>query len=109
MDIDFQNVLQTLKQGITTIAEKDVKNYVSGATADGQAILASLQSDLENWTNELAAGGMSKSDFADLVLGQKDEIELVALKQAGLAEVTVDQFKLDICNLITSTITALIP
>jgi hypothetical protein len=44
-----------------------------------------------------------------LVLGQKDEIELVALKQAGLAEVTVDQFKLDICNLITSTITALIP
>jgi hypothetical protein len=109
MKIDFENVLQTLTQGITGIAEKDLKDYVSAATADGQAILNGLKGDLENWMNELAAGLMSKSDFADLVLGQKDEVELVALKQAGLAEIAVDQFKLDMCNLITSTITALIP
>jgi hypothetical protein len=109
MTIDFENVLQTLKQGITGIAEKDLADYVSAATADGQAIINNLKDDLENWTNELAAGSLSKSDFADLVLGQKDEIEMVALKQAGLAEIAADQFKLDICKLITTTISALIP
>jgi hypothetical protein len=109
MNIDFENVLQTLKQGITGIAEKDLKPYVTAATADGEAILNGLKGDLENWANELAAGDMTKADFADLVLGQKDEIEMVALKQAGLAQIALDQFKLDMCNLITSTISALIP
>lgn len=109
MNIDFQNVLQTLKQGITTIAEKDIKDYVAAATADGQAILTSLKTDLENWTKELAMGTLNKSEFTDLVQGQKDELELVALKQAGLAEIAVDQFKQDVFNLVSSTITALIP
>jgi hypothetical protein len=109
MNIDFENVLQTLKQGITGIAEKDLAAYVSAATADGQAILDGIKTDLESWTKELTTGTMSKADFADLVLGQKDNIEMAALKQAGLAETAVDQFKLDMCNLITSTISALIP
>ncbi|MFI5161223.1 MAG: hypothetical protein ACHQHN_08090 [Sphingobacteriales bacterium] len=109
MDIDFQQVLQSLKQGIIGIAEKDLKDYVTAATADGQAILRGLEGDLENWTKQLAAGGMNKSEFTDLVLGQKDEIELAALKQAGLAQIAVDQFKQDTFNLITNAITALIP
>jgi hypothetical protein len=109
MNIDIENVLQTLKQGIRGIAEKDLAVYVSAATADGQSILDGMKTDLESWVKELAAGTMSKEDFADLVLGQKDEVEMVALKEAGLAEIAVDQFKLDMCNLITNTISALIP
>jgi hypothetical protein len=109
MAIDFGNALSTLKTGIVNLAEKDVKAYVSSATADGQAILSELEEDLSNWTQELAAGAMTKDEFTELVLGQKDELEMVALKQVGLAEISADQFKLDIFKLITDTITALIP
>lgn len=107
--IDFANVLNTLKTGVINLAETDVKDYVAEATQDGQAILTTLNADLQNWTAQVAAGSLSASDLADLVLGQKDEIEMVALKQVGLAEIEVDQFKADVFSLITTTLTALIP
>jgi hypothetical protein len=109
MSVDFANVLNTLKNGVITLAEKDLKDYVASATKDGQAVLDTLQDDLKNWTQELVSGQLSEDDFKDLVLGQKDELEMVALKEAGLAEIQVDQFKIDVFNLITTTICALIP
>jgi hypothetical protein len=109
MPVDFATVLNTLKTGVINLAEKDVKDYVAQATQDGQSILAELKDDLQNWTQQVATGALSAGDLADLVLGQKDEIEMVALKQAGLAEIDVDQFKADVFNLITTTLTALIP
>ena len=109
MSVDFANVLNTLKNGVITLAEKDLKDYIASATKDGQAVLDTLQDDLKNWTQELVSGQLSEDDFKDLVLGQKDELEMVALKEAGLAEIQVDQFKIDVFNLITTTICALIP
>ncbi|MDN3547690.1 hypothetical protein [Mucilaginibacter aquaedulcis] len=109
MAVNFKNVLETLKNGITDLAEKNLKDFVAGATADGQAILDGLKNDLQQWTEELAAGQLSKDDFSELVKGEADLLKLVALKQAGLAAIRVDQFKSDVVNLITSTIVGLIP
>jgi hypothetical protein len=109
MNIDFSTVIITLKDGIVGLAEKDVKDYIAVATTDGQSVLNALEVDLKTWTEQMADGSLSKADFEDLVEGQKDELELVALKQAGLAEISVDQFKNDMFNLIKTTITALIP
>jgi hypothetical protein len=109
MSVDFASVLTTLKNGVITLAEKDLKDYVASATKDGQAVLETLKADLKNWTQELVSGQLTEADFKDLVLGQKDELEMVALKEAGLAEIQADQFKIDVFNLITSTICALIP
>lgn len=107
--IDFANVLNTLKTGVINLAETDVKDYVAQATQDGQAILTTLNAALQNWTEQIATGAIKASDLEDLVLGQKEEIEMVALKEAGLAEIEVDQFKADVFSLITTTLTALIP
>ena len=109
MAIDFKNILSQLKKGITNLAESSLKEYVAAATTDGQAILAELKDDLETWTKQLAEGDISKADFADLVLGQADELKLVALKQAGLTEVRANQFKSDVVNIIATTVTELVP
>ena len=109
MPIDFAQVFDTLKAGIINLAETDVKNFVAQATQDGQAMLNELSDDLKTWTQQAADGKLSASDLKDLILGQKEEIEMVALKEAGLAEIQADQFKTDLFNLITTTITALIP
>ncbi|SDP82125.1 hypothetical protein SAMN05428975_2977 [Mucilaginibacter sp. OK268] len=109
MAINFKNVLATLKQGIADLAGNTLKEFVTQATADGQAILNELKDDLKTWTKQLAKGDISKDDFSDLVLGQADEIKMIALKQAGLAEVAVDQFKSDVFNLIINTVVGLIP
>lgn len=109
MAIDFKNILSQLRKGITNLAENSLKEYVAAATADGQAILADLEDDLKTWTKQLAEGQISKDDFTDLVLGQAEELKLVALKQAGLGEVRADQFKNGVVNLITNTVTDLVP
>ncbi len=109
MAINFKNVLATLKQGIADLAGSTLKQYIAAATADGQAILNELSDDLKTWTKQLASGAISKDDLSDLVLGQADEIKMIALKQAGLAEVAVDQFKSGVFNLIINTIVGLIP
>jgi len=99
----------TLKSGVINLAETDVKDYVAEATQDGQGILIDLKTDLEGWADQVASGALSPSDFQDLLMGQKDELEMVALKDVGLAEIAVDQFKADIFNLINTTIGILIP
>ncbi len=108
MAIDFANVFNTLKNGVINIAETDLKDFVASAKSDGQAILDDLKADLQNWTLQLTSGQLSKSDFEDLVLGQKEELEMVALKEAGIAEIEADKFKNDVINLIITTITSLI-
>lgn len=109
MAIDFKNVLETLKNGVKDLAEKNLKDFIASATADGQAIITDLQDDLETWTLQLASGEISKDDFTFLVLGQKELIQMIALKQAGLAQIAADRFKNDVFNLITNTIVGLIP
>lgn len=109
MIIDFNSIWQTLKQDIAGIAERDFRKYAIAATSDGYEMVNKMQADLESWITELAAGSISKSDFADLVAGQKDELKMELLEKAGLSEILVDQFKQDICNLITNTVLASIP
>ncbi|MDN5288445.1 MAG: hypothetical protein JWR38_4719 [Mucilaginibacter sp.] len=109
MPIDFAKAFKALKNGIVDLAEKDLKDYIAAATKDGNDILNAMKDDLKRWTKLLASGDLTKNDFTDLVLGQKDNLELVALKQAGLAEIAADQFKSDLFDLITNTIIGLIP
>lgn len=108
MPIDFAKVLKTLKKGIVDLAEKDLKDYIAAATKDGKDVLNAMKDDLKRWTKLLADGDLTPDDFKDLVLGQKDNLELVALKQSGLAEITADQFKNDLFDMITNTVIGLI-
>ena len=109
MAIDFKNILETLKGGVKDLAESTLKDFIASATADGQAIIASLQDDLEKRTQELADKKITKEDFEFLVLGQKDLVEMIALKQAGIAEIQAEKFKNGVFDLITNTVTGLVP
>jgi len=93
---------------VTNLALSTVNNYKSEATADALNMLNMMKENLSTWTMELADGKMSTKDFEFLVLGQKELIEMNALKQAGLAMIQVDEFKNSILNLIIKTVIGLI-
>src|ERR1035437_6397839 len=93
MPINTADIFKQLEQGITSIAESSLKNYLSQAQIDGKSFLIAIEDDLTNWTNLLAERQLLPADFKDLVLGQKDLLKMVALKQAGIAEAQLDQFK----------------
>jgi hypothetical protein len=107
-NLDFQNLVETLKTEVTNLALSTVNNYKNEATADALNMLNMMKENLSTWTMELADGKMSTKDFEFLVLGQKELIEMNALKQAGLAMIQVDEFKNSILNLIIKTVIGLI-
>lgn len=108
MAVDFRIILKTIKDGIVEIASTSLKDFSQEAIADGQSILNGIEPKLKKWTNEVIAGQMTPSDFKDLVLGEKDNIQLSALKHKGFAMIKADEFKGAVLNLIINTVTAAI-
>ena len=103
-DVNFQQIIDNLKNGVINLALSSFKQYTNEAKTDALQLLEDMKVSLEKWTIQLAKGELSKADFEFLVLGQKDLLEMNALKQAGLALIEADQFKTNLLNLISNTI-----
>jgi hypothetical protein len=108
MPVDFEKILNELKDEITTLARTTVKNYTMQAVADAQQFLQESEEKLRRWTLLLANKQLTTEDFEWLVLSQKDLAKMEALKQAGLALARIDAFRLSLLNLIIDTIFGLI-
>lgn len=100
---NFQDYLDALKTGLQGLVDSTVSSYGQQATADGQAFLDSQKAELETWTQQVASGDLSRADFLDLLQGRVDLAEMLALKQAGLAEARLDQFRSGLVNLVIDT------
>lgn len=106
--INFQEIFNGLKDEAVKLGLSTFNAYKNQAKTDAVSLLENLKENLENWTIQLAEGKLSKSDFEFLILGQKELIEMNALKQAGLALIKADEFKNSLLNLIAKTIIGLI-
>lgn len=108
MPADIQNILKTIKAGIVELASSSLKEFTQDAIADGQAIVNGIEPKLKKWTEQVALGQMTQADLKDLVLGEKDNIQLTALKHKGIAMAKADKFKADVLNLVINTVAAAI-
>jgi hypothetical protein len=106
--INIAQLIQTLESGVVSLAETTLHDYLNEAKTDGEAALSTLKSNLQNWTIELESGDLTTQDVAFLIKEQSALDEMTALKQAGLGEVRIDQFKADLTTLVTNTIFAFI-
>jgi hypothetical protein len=102
--IDFADIFNQLKSDTANFAQTSLKSYVDDAKSDCQNFLESVKDKLEKWTGLLANGSLAKEDFEWLVYSQKELAEMNALKQAGLAEISIDQFRGGLINLIIDSI-----
>jgi hypothetical protein len=107
-DVDFKSILEKLKDEAVHLALATFKDYKNEAKADALKLLDELKESLERWTLLFAEGKLTKADFEFLVLGQKELVEMNALKQAGLTLIKTDEFKNSLLKLITNTIGGLI-
>jgi hypothetical protein len=100
---DFDKFWGALKSGVVDLAKQLGQQYWQAALQDGNNFLSAQQAQLQRWTVELATGKLSKEEFEDLVMGQKDLTEMVILKQEGLAQVQIDRFVNGVVNLVINT------
>jgi hypothetical protein len=100
----FDEFLAALKHDVVAFAEAEGKEATNAALADGRAFVQSLEADLQRWTNELAAGQLSRNDLEFLVAGKRDLAELTALKAAGWAQARLDRFVNGLLSLVVSAL-----
>jgi hypothetical protein len=100
---NFDTFWQDLKVGVIALAGQLGQQYLQAALQDGNSFLSAQRSELQRWTAELATGKLSKEEFEDLVLGQKDLMKMEGLKQAGLGQVQFDRFVSGVLNLVINT------
>ena len=102
--VQFEDIFKTLKKQVEELAKLFVKNYTKAALKDGKKILDETKESLKRWTLLLAEGKLTTQDFEWLVLSQKDLAQMIALKQAGLAQIRIEQFRNSILALVIDTI-----
>jgi hypothetical protein len=106
--INFDQFFQDLKTGATTLAKASLDTYVEQAKADGQAALDAIKTNLSHWTQEVENGSLTVDDLEFLLQEEAALDEMTALKQAGLTEVRIDQFKNALINMVLGAVTGLI-
>jgi hypothetical protein len=99
----FKTFLSTLEGNLKDLAKKDLKDYQDQAVLVGANFVSKTKADLEEWTNQLEKGELSRADFKWLVKGKKDLAEMQALEQAGLALVARDRFVNSLTSVVADT------
>ncbi|MDD3489433.1 MAG: hypothetical protein PHR62_06085 [Paludibacter sp.] len=107
-NIDFNAVIETLKNEVGKLALDTIDNYAEAAKADGLKLLKSLENDIKTWGIQLVEGKLAADDVEFLIMGKKEIIEMNALKQAGLGMVKADEFKNSLLQLVVKTVIGLI-
>jgi len=100
---DFNEYWNVLKVNIKDYAKENWKEYSNAVVKDGNTFLKKTKKDVERWTKLLAEGKLLKEDFEWLLKGKKDQAEMEALKQAGLARARIDRCRKGLLNVVFKT------
>ena len=106
--INFDDLYKQLSSGVESIAKDSLKDYEKEAKADGQQALSETRLNLQQWAKDLETGAITKEDMEDLLQEDEALAKMTALKQAGLAQVHIDEFRNSVINMIVGTITGLV-
>ncbi len=102
-------ILESIETQSKALAEELIGQFSKQALADTKDFLERSRDDIERWTGELLRDEIDEDDLASLVRSEKDVAEMRALKQAGLAQVTVDTFTKGVLDIAISAIIAAVP
>ncbi len=106
--INFDELYTELANGVETVAKNTLQDYEKEAKTDGINAIDNIKNSLQHWTEEVENGAMNTDDLAFLLKSEEGLAEMITLKQAGLAEVHIDEFRNGLINMILSTLTGLI-
>ena len=103
---DTDAILESIEAQSKTLAEKLFAQFSKQAVADAKDFLTTSRGDIERWKGELARGEIDEDDLASLIRADKDLAEMRALKQAGLAQVSIDTFTNGVFDIAVRAIVA---
>ncbi len=106
--INFDLFYQNIKAGVESLAKSTLQDYITQAKTDGQNTVDAMKEYLQQWTLEVEEGALTMEDLKYLLKEETALTEMTSLKEAGLAAVRIDAFKLGLTNVITGAIAGLV-
>ena len=101
---NFDQLLQSLESGVESIAKTSLEDYLNEAKQDGENAINGMKANIQQWATEVENGSLTYEDLAFLIKGDEALDEMTALKEAGLSEIRLDEFKNSIVNLVMGTV-----
>ncbi len=108
MDFDFETLFKSIQTEVISLAKKSLEDSLKEAKADGMDVLDGLKVNIRKWSLQVANKDMTIDDLKFLMETQKEEMEMVALKEAGLKEIELDRFKNGIVGIVVNKISGLV-
>jgi hypothetical protein len=96
----FDDFFGAVKTGLGPLVSDFAAQAKAQVLTGMKDYLQARAGDLKSWTEDLAAGRMTKLEFEDLVTGLKSEIEMRALAVAGVQTARLQRLRDAFVNLI---------
>lgn len=101
---DFQEVFNSIKSQVKSLAGESLKEYATQAAEDANSFLDSSKEKLEKWTRQLAAKEITKEEFLWSLNSQQGLAKMKILTQAGLAQIKIDTFTSTVKSIVIDTL-----
>ena len=108
MAININELLKTIRNGISELAKESFSEFVKEAGSDAESTFNALKEDVESWAGQMQSGELSMDDLKFLMRGKKDLMKISALTQIGAAKIKMDKFKQGVVDLVISSIISVI-
>ncbi|MGN6265953.1 MAG: hypothetical protein ACTHM5_09780 [Ginsengibacter sp.] len=108
MDFDFETLFKSIQTEVISLAKKSLEDSLKEAKADGMDVLDGLKANIKKWSLQVVNKEMTIDDLKFLMETQKEEMEMAALKEAGLKEIELDKFKNGIVGIVINKISGLV-
>lgn len=98
-----------IKKEVAALAASLLKGFVQQGISDANAFLAEVQDDIVELAQDKATGAISEDEYE---MGREDIAALgkmEAIKQAGLAQVTIDKFTDGVIGIVEKAALAALP
>ncbi len=101
---DGQDMLKNILGSVGALATTTFGSAADSAKQDAEALVTSIQGDISTWSQQLAAGEITADDLKWQIESKKDLAQMDLLKNAGIAQINIDEFKNGLFSIISSTL-----
>lgn len=105
----FDEIALSIQKGIPDLAKTFLGGFIDEAKTNVSTFLESSKNDLTSWLEALATKQLSQEDFKSLLKSKCALAEMDALKEKGLAEIQLQNFRNGVINLVVTSVMNAIP
>lgn len=102
-------IVQSIEKGVPQLAQSCLGGFIKEASQSIQSCVSSNLDKMTTWLSQLTNGTLSKSDFNFLLNSELDLSAMEVLKEKGIAEIQLDNFKKGVISLVENAILSTIP